>query len=200
MFCFFRSVVVRPDSHTAPAGEHLWVREGRGERGAELHELPDGPASFHHGDLRSSAAALWHLSHHLCAVHHHRSHHVLPICAQSQEKTPPQHIGEWSWPTRTPRPEMLISSDSTLHLWNECLPSPSPSPSSFSNLIAIVHSQFSHSFSVQHSLFQSLLLACRATSQSGKQDLRWGRMGDMFPPGAYQTKSSGACRWKTLIP
>ena len=94
-------MVFRPDSHAAPAGAHLWVREGRGERGAELHELPDGPASFHHGDLRSSAAALWHPGYHFCAIHHHGSHHVFPICAQSQEKTPPQHIGEWAWPTHS---------------------------------------------------------------------------------------------------
>lgn len=88
----FRSVVFRPDGDPAAAGEHLRVGEGRGERGAELNELPDGPAAFHHGDLRAAAAALWHPGHNFCVVHHHGAHHVLPVCAQSQEKTPPRHI------------------------------------------------------------------------------------------------------------
>lgn len=88
----FRSLVLWLDSDTASAGEHLRVRERCGQRRAELHELPDGSAPLHHGDLRSTAAALRHLSHHLCLIHHHRPHHVLPVRAQSQEKTSPRHI------------------------------------------------------------------------------------------------------------
>ncbi|XP_055358936.1 solute carrier family 40 member 1 isoform X1 [Betta splendens] len=87
-----RPLVLRPDRDPASAGEHLRVGEGRGQRCAKLHELPDGPAPLHHGDLRSAAAALRHPGHHLGPVHHHRTHHVLPVRAQSQEKTPPRHI------------------------------------------------------------------------------------------------------------
>ena len=97
----FRPVVLRPDSDPAPAGEHLWVREGGGERSAELYELPDGSASLHHGHLRSTAAALWHPSYHFGVIHHHRAHHVLCVCAPSQEKTPPQHIRSTRGPTHS---------------------------------------------------------------------------------------------------
>lgn len=137
----FRFVVFWPDRHAAPAGEHLWIREGRGERGAELYELPDGPASFHHGDLRSSAAALWHPSYHFCAIHHHRSHHVFPICAQSQEKTPPKHIRERARPTLP-----------GLRCWSALIPlctcemNVCP-PLSLSNHIATVHSSLAIHFS-----------------------------------------------------
>lgn len=95
----FRSLVLRPDSDPAPAGEHLWVWEGRGKRGAELYELPNGSTSLHHGHLRSTTTALWHPRYHFCIIHHHRAHYVLPVCAQSQEKTPPRHIKEQTWPT-----------------------------------------------------------------------------------------------------
>lgn len=164
-------MVFRPHRHAAPAGEHLWIGEGSGERGAELHELPDGPASFHHGDLRSSAAALWHPSYHFCAIHHHRSHHVFPICAQSQEKTPPQHIRERARPTHP-----------GLRCWSALIPlctcemNVCP-PLSFSNHIAIVHSQFSHSFQQNTACFRVFLLPagpCPRVANRNPGEVEWG--------------------------
>lgn len=103
-FVSIRSVVLRPDGDSAAAGEHLWVGEGRGQRSPELHELPDGPAPFHHGDLGPTAAALWHPGDHLRLVHHHRPHHVLPVRTQGQEKTPPRHIKVGVGPRSPPNP------------------------------------------------------------------------------------------------
>lgn len=135
----FRSLVLRPDSDPAPAGEHLWVREGRGKRGAELHELPDGSASFHHGDLCPTATALRHPSYHFCIIHHHWAHYVLPVRTQSQEKTPPRHI-------RSRHGPHTQAWDACQH-WLHYAPVKWMSPScSFSNLIATLHSRLSHSF------------------------------------------------------
>lgn len=90
LYC--RPVVLWPDGDPASSRDHLWVRKRRGERSPELHELPDGPASLHHGDLRSPTRTLWHLSYHFCIVHHHRAHDVLHVCTQSKEKTPPGYL------------------------------------------------------------------------------------------------------------
>lgn len=135
----FRSLVLRLDSDPAPAGEHLWIREGCGERGAELYELPDGSASLHHGDLRSTATALWHPSYNFCIIHHHWAHYVLPVCTQSQEKTPPRHI-------RSRHGPHIQAWDAYQH-WVHSAPVKWMSPScSFSNLIATLYSRLSHSF------------------------------------------------------
>lgn len=135
----FRSLVLRPDSDPALAGEHLWVREGCGERGTELYELPDGSAPLHHGDLRSTATALWHPRYHFCIIHNHWTHYVLHVCAQSQEKTPPRHI-------RSRHGPHIQAWDAYQH-WLHSAPVKWMSPSrSFSNLIATLHSRLSHSF------------------------------------------------------
>lgn len=135
----FRSLVLRPDSDPAPAGEHLWVREGCCKWGTELYELPDGSASLHHGHLGSTATALWHPSYHFCVIHYHWAHYVLSVCTQSQEKTPPRHI-------RSRRGPRIQAWDACQH-WHHSAPVKWMPPScSFSNLIATLHSWHSHSF------------------------------------------------------
>lgn len=113
--CVFRLVVLRPDCDPASAGDHLWVRAWSGKWGAELHELSNGPAPFYHGDFCSTTSALWHPCYHICNIHHHRAQYVFLVRTQSQEKTPPRNIRR--------RHSLDISTGSTLHLGNECLPS-----------------------------------------------------------------------------
>lgn len=135
----YRSLVLRFDSYPASAGEHLRVGKRRGKWCAELYELPYGSASLHHGDLCSTTRALWHPSYHFCIIHHHWAHYVLPVCTQSQEKTPPQHI-------RSKHGLHFQARDAHQH-WHHSAPVKWMSPSrSFSNLIATLHSRLSHSF------------------------------------------------------
>ncbi len=173
----FRSLVLRPDGDPAPAGEHLWVRAGCRKRGAELHELPDGSASLHHGDLRSTAAALWHPRYHFCIIHHHWAHYVLPVRTQSQEKTSPRHI-------RSRHGPHIHACDAYQH-WLHSAPVKWMSPScSFSNVIATIHAWLSHSF--QHNTAGCL-----------------SHLGCFLPAGPCATaanKNSGEIEWETRSP
>ncbi len=89
---FSRSLVLWPDSDSALAGDHMWIRAWGGEWSPELHELPDGPAALHHGHLCTPATTLRHPCHHLHPVHFHGTHHVLPVCHESKEETTYKHI------------------------------------------------------------------------------------------------------------
>lgn len=194
----FRSLVLRPDSDSAPAGEHLWVRKRCGKWSTELYELPDGPAPLHHGHLCSTATALWHPSYYFCTIHHNWAHYVLPVCAQSQKKTPPRyirsrhgpHIQAWD-----------ASTDSTLHMWNECLP---PVPTA----ILLHHSTpdlaIHFSTTQQESVPPRLLSSCRAMCHSSKQELRWSTVGDTLrfvyiSWGGHNKRSNGTSRGDVLI-
>lgn len=88
----YRSLVFRPYSDSTLTGNNMWIRAWGGERSPEFHELPDGPPALPHGHLCPSATTLRHSCHRLRSVHFHGTHHVLPVCQESQAETTHRYI------------------------------------------------------------------------------------------------------------
>lgn len=110
---FYRSLVLWPDSDSALAGNHMWIRAWGGEWSPEFYELPDGPASLPHGHLCTPATTLRPPCHHLRPVHFHGTHHVLPVRQESQEKTTYKHISN----TNFSFAHQLVNVSPFLALW-----------------------------------------------------------------------------------